>query len=309
MTNELTTDLQFTVDFTPSSISILNEKELKALVDQATEYYGSLTFTDDNIPEAKEARADLNKVFKLLDDQRKVVKSQYNEPLKAFETKIKQYANQIKTVSDVINKSISDFEESEKQKRAIVLEGIIAEMAPNYELEPSDIEIKASWLNATSYTKKGDNLIKKVLEEVAGAMTMVSNERKRVASEKTVITNYAKAVHLDPESWTHMIDFGRTAPEVMREMDKVLADRKAKEEKEKEEQRNNAEYEAAMQALREQEVGDVVIDTETGEIIEPKPFAEPDEQTVRLKLTASVNKLWALNEYIKANGIQVEVIE
>lgn len=69
MTNELTTDLQFTVDFTPSSISILNEKELKALVDQATEYYGSLTFTDDNIPEAKEARADLNKVFKLLDDQ------------------------------------------------------------------------------------------------------------------------------------------------------------------------------------------------------------------------------------------------
>ena len=309
MANELTTELQFTVDFTPSEISILNEEQLKKLVDQATSYYGSLQFSDENIPEAKEARADLNKVFKILDDQRKTVKAQYNEPLKAFESKIKEYANQIKSVSDVINKSISDFEESEKQKRAIVLDSIIAEMAPNYELEPSDIEIKPSWLNATSYTKKGDNLIKKVLEEVAASMTLISNERKRVASEKTVITNYAKAVHLDPESWTHMIDFGRTAPEVMREMDKALVDRKVKEEKEQEEQRNKAEYEAAMQALREQEVDGAVIDTETGEIIEPKPFVEPLNQTVRLKLTGSNEQLRALNQHIVALGIAVEVIE
>lgn len=309
MANELTTELQFTVDFTPSEISILNEEQLKKLVDQATSYYGSLQFSDENIPEAKEARADLNKVFKILDDQRKTVKAQYNEPLKAFESKIKEYANQIKSVSDVINKSISDFEESEKQKRAIVLDSIIAEMAPNYELEPSDIEIKSSWLNATSYTKKGDNLVKKVLEEVAASMTLISNERKRVASEKTVITNYAKAVHLDPESWTHMIDFGRTAPEVMREMDKALVDRKAKEEKEQEEQRNKAEYEAAMQALREQEVDGAVIDTETGEIIEPKPFVEPFNQTVRLKLTGSNEQLRALNQHIVALGIAVEVIE
>lgn len=308
MANELTTDLQFTVDFTPSEISILNEEQLKKLVDQATSYYGSLQFSDDNIPEAKEARADLNKVFKILDDQRKTVKAQYNEPLKAFESKIKEYANQIKSVSDVINKSISDFEESEKQKRAVVLDSIIAEMAPNYELEPSDIEIKPSWLNATSYTKKGDNLVKKVLEEVATSMTLISNERKRVASEKAVITNYAKAVHLDPESWTHMIDFGRTAPEVMREMDKALVDRKAKEEREQEEQRNKAEYEAAMQALREQEVDGAVIDTETGEIIEPIPFVEPLNQTVRLKLTGSHEQLRALNQHIVALGIAVEVI-
>lgn len=309
MTNELTTDLQFTVDFTPSAISILNEEQLKKLVDQATDYYGSLKFSDDNIPEAKEARADLNKVFKILDDQRKVVKSQYNEPLKAFEAKIKQYANQIKSVSDVINASINDFEETEKEKRAIVLNGIIEEMAPNYELEPSDIEIKPSWLNATSFTKKGDNLVKKILEEVATSMTLISNERKRVSNEKAVINNYAKAVHLDPEAWTQMIDFGRTAPEVMREMDKALADRKAKEEREQEEQRAKVEYEAAMQSLREQEVDGNVIDAETGEIIESKPIAEPADQTVRLKLTAPKDKLMALNEFIKMNGIKVEVIE
>lgn len=309
MTNELTTDLQFTVDFTPSEISILNEAQLKKLVDQATDYYGSLKFSDDNIPEAKEARADLNKVFKILDDQRKSVKAQYNEPLKAFEAKIKQYANQIKSVSDVINVSINEFEESEKEKRAIVLNGIIEEMAPNYELNPSDIDVKPSWLNATSFTKKGDNLVKKVLEEVATTMTLISNERKRVTNEKAVITNYAKAVHLDPEAWTHMIDFGRTAPEVMREMDKALADRKAKEEREQEEQRAREEYEAAMQSLREQEVDGNVIDAETGEIIESKPIAAPIDQTVRLKLTAPKDKLMALNEFIKVNGIKVEVIE
>ncbi|HBI2062103.1 TPA: DUF1351 domain-containing protein, partial [Enterococcus faecalis] len=67
--------------------------------------------------EAKKARADLNKVATLLDDQRKAVKNQYNKPLKDFEKKIKKYMSQIEDVSDEINKNIQAYEEAERQKR------------------------------------------------------------------------------------------------------------------------------------------------------------------------------------------------
>lgn len=62
MTNDLTTQLEFKVDFKPSEITINNETKLKELVDVTISRYGSLVFTDDNIPEAKQAKADLNKV-------------------------------------------------------------------------------------------------------------------------------------------------------------------------------------------------------------------------------------------------------
>lgn len=74
MTNDLSTQLEFKVDFTPSQITINNEAKLKELVDATIARYGTLVFADDNIPEAKQAKADLNKIAKLLDDQRKAVK-------------------------------------------------------------------------------------------------------------------------------------------------------------------------------------------------------------------------------------------
>lgn len=72
--NELTTDIKFNVDFKPSEITIQNEKQLESLVAATVTHYSTLVFTDDNIPEAKEAKAKLNGISKLLDDQRKEVK-------------------------------------------------------------------------------------------------------------------------------------------------------------------------------------------------------------------------------------------
>lgn len=103
MTNELTTNVQFKVDFKASEITIQNESQLKEMVDKAVNHYSSMIFTDANIPEAKQAKADLNKVATLLDNERKAIKNEYNKPLKSFEDKIKTYVGQIKLVSDGIN--------------------------------------------------------------------------------------------------------------------------------------------------------------------------------------------------------------
>lgn len=311
MTNDLTTQLEFKVDFKPSEITINNETKLKELVDVTISRYGSLVFTDDNIPEAKQAKADLNKVAKLLDDQRKAVKKEYSKPLKEFETKINGYTNQIKLVSEGINESISAFEESEKAKRLDKLVSTIEEISPNYGIDSSELTINPSWLNKGNFTTKGE-LNKKTLEEVTFQMKQIADANKRFESEKAIIGNYAKAVGLEPESWVAQIENGLFASELMKQIDATVVAKREREERELREQQAQAEYEQAMKELRESQVDSNIIDQETGEILEESEDLHLQEieesKTVELRLTGTHEQLTALNEFIIGEGIKVEVM-
>lgn len=311
MTTDLTTQLEFNVDFTPSQITINNENKLKDLVDATIARYGTLVFTDDNIPEAKQAKADLNKIAKLLDDQRKAVKKEYSKPLKDFETKINGYTNQIKLVSDGINESISSFEESEKIKRFEKLKVTIEEIAPNYEIDSNELEIKPAWLNKGNFTTKGE-LNKKTLEEITFQMKQIAAENKRIENDKAIIGNYAKAVGLEPESWVAQIENGLFASDLMKQIDATVAAKREREERELNEQQAQAEYEQAMKELKERQVENNVIDQETGEILEESPELQRQEieefKTVELRLTGTHEQLTALNKFITSEGIKVEVM-
>lgn len=311
MTNDLTTQLEFKVDFKPSEITINNETKLKELVDVTISRYGSLVFTDDNIPEAKQAKADLNKIAKLLDDQRKAVKKEYSKPLKEFETKINGYTNQIKLVSEGINESISAFEESEKAKRLDKLVSTIEEISPNYGIDSSELTINPSWINKGNFTTKGE-LNKKTLEEVIFQMKQIADANKRIESEKAIIGNYAKAVGLEPESWVAQIENGLFASELMKQIDATVAAKREREERELREQQAQVEYEQAMKELKECQVDSNIIDQETGEILEESEDLQLQEieesKTVELRLTGTHEQLTALNEFIIGEGIKVEVM-
>lgn len=305
--NELA-NLEFNVVYTPSEITIQNEEQLKMLVDKTTKHYESLVFDNSNIPEAKKARADLNKVAAMLDDQRKAVKKSYNEPLKAFEDKMKGYTSQIKATSNDINQSVQAFEDKEKEKRLKKINELIDEMSPNYEVEAAEVEVNPSWLNATSFTTRGEPN-RKTLETIAETMTFIATKKKRIADDKAVVANYAKAVGLDMESWINLVDHDKTTPEIMKEMDKAVVARREREESEERERAQREEYEEAMRKLREQQVDDVLIDSETGEVLNNSTVEEKEEMiTVTLKLTAPESKLRLLNQYIIDNGIGVEAM-
>lgn len=144
-------------------------------------------------------------------------------------------------------------------------------------------------------------------------MTMIFKEKERVIGEKAIIENYVKALGLEPYSWLSQIDNGKTAAELMIEIDAALAKKKAAKERAIEQQKAHEEYEAAMRELNETVVEDKVIDKNTGEIVsELSPKAEVEDankNTVTLRLSGSHSQLIALNEFIVDSGIMVEVIE
>ncbi|HAP2895823.1 TPA: DUF1351 domain-containing protein [Enterococcus faecalis] len=307
MTNELTTELQFSVDFKASEITIQNEVQLASIVDSAVEHYSTMIFTDENIPDAKKARADLKKVSDLLENQRKNIKKEYSEPLKKFEDKIKKYTGKINLVRSSIDENIKSYEETERNKRNEKLQEVIAEMSENYGVDINEFKISDSWLNKTSFTAKGEPN-KKTIEEIAASMVAVASEKERIKNDKLIVETYAKAVGLDSFSWVALIDKGSTAPELIKEIDSAVALKKEQEERE----RAKREHDEAMAALKTETINNKTVDTATGEIITekaPKTSKKQQEKTVTLRLTAEHQKLVALNNFIINNGIQVEVIE
>ena len=66
-------------------------KELSTEIDKKVENAKSLICTEENVKTIKQVRADLNKEFKEVEQQRKTVKEQVLKPYNDFETIYKQY--------------------------------------------------------------------------------------------------------------------------------------------------------------------------------------------------------------------------
>lgn len=309
MSNEVQVLEKFEVDYQPSTIEIKNESALAEMVESTAKYYESLVFTDDNIPEAKKARADLNKIATLLDDQRKTVKRGYNEPLKSFEDKIKAYSNRIKSVGDSIKESIDEYEAEQVRIRMGKINQLVDEMLDSHQLVPTDLaqlEIPKSWYTQSAFTKKGEPT-KKTVEEVHGKLGYIALEKKRIAEAKSAVRDFAELSGLDPYAWENLIDQGLSSGEVIDRIKQAVEQKKA-DEAERERQRiAKAEYDAAMEEVRkrsQEQVGNVIIDGSTGEIVEPVEKQETDEvMTFTLEISGPKSKLHLLNQFMTEQGI------
>ncbi|MCD5029084.1 DUF1351 domain-containing protein [Enterococcus asini] len=309
MSNEVQVLEKFEVDYQPSTIEIKNESALAEMVESTATYYESLVFTDDNIPEAKKARADLNKIATLLDDQRKAVKRSYNEPLKSFEDKIKAYSNRIKSVGDGIKESIDEYESEQVRIRMGKINQLVDEMLDSHQLVPTDLaqlEIPKSWYTQSAFTKKGEPT-KKTVEEVHGKLGFIALEKKRIAEAKSAVRDFAELSGLDPYAWENLIDQGLSSGEAIDRIKQAVEQKKA-DEAERERQRiAKAEYDAAMEEVRkrsQEQVGNVIIDGSTGEIVEPVEKQETDEvMTFTLEISGPKSKLHMLNQFMTEQGI------
>lgn len=307
--NELMTLTEFEVQFEPSVISVKNEDKLTEMVEKTAEHYKSLVFSDENILEAKQARKELNDITKMIDDQRKTVKNGYSAPLNEFENKMKKLTETIKEVSDGINAGIKDFDERERQKREAELNQKIVEIAEAKGVPPEMIGFNDRWTNKTGF------LGKKMIEEIESAADIAWKELERIAGDKKVIGSYAIVKGLEPDSWTEMVEHGHSAAELMPLIDKAAEDKANRLAKEEQERKAKEEYDAAiaqMEREKQAQVGEVVIDRETGEIVDEAPAQTPtpdaDTQTVVLELTGTIQQFIDLNRRIVELGIAVQEV-
>lgn len=127
-----------------------NFEAVKADLEKQLKKYDDVVIDFEDITEYTNTRANLNKVSKVIDDERKRIKKEYSTPLVAFEKEIKELVSMVDVVSKKIDKQLKEYEEERKEeKRAVILE-FIESLENKHDLTPYFDE---RWLNKT-YTRE-----------------------------------------------------------------------------------------------------------------------------------------------------------
>lgn len=319
-------DVQFSVSYTPSKIIIENEDQLESLVNKVVDHYGAFVFSDSNIPEAKEARAQLNKIVKTMEDRRKEIKSEFTKPLDDFEKVMKHYVGQVKEISAGIGEGLTKYEEEQKAIRLEKIQVEMAKLAELFNVEANVIEVHSNWLTKASFTAKGE-VRPKVIDEIKDKIKIVAMERERVAADKATVTDYAEIAGLDPYAWANMVDQGWSVADIREKIKAAVEDKRVRELEMERARAAEEEYQAAMAELERSKAVETatgsMVDPETGEVIsgaqnmsEDMPSSNtytnnPNDEliTATLKLTGTVDQMQALNDFIVERGIQVVPVE
>lgn len=291
MSNELSTEVIFDVNYQPSVIEIVNEDQLANLIDATVKRFENLIFKEEDIADAKKARAELNRIFDLIDSKRIEVKKEFSEPLAAFEKQIKAYSDEIKLASKGIDDQIKEFEAKTKEERKTIVLAFIKKQASKAEIEPNEISLQSNWLNASSFTAK-NNLTKKIEEEIISECTAIKQEKENYEQQKSLVESYVKAYGLESMAWISLIDEGLTAAQIFPKIDQAVKELREKEEKEIE----KTEKQIKQTATPERAVGTPQeIDTD-----EPK-------YSFSLNITGTAKQLSVIKQTIESLGVEYSV--
>ena len=157
-----------------------NLAAIEAYVDeQLKPYLGAVIDPNDEgqIKEARKAMADLNKLKDPIDNERKRIKREYEEPMKAFEGRVKGITGKIDTARAGIKKQVDDADEAFKANRRSVLEEEFAGCTGPLEgLLSFERVLNATWLNrSTPETKALNGIQDAVVDAIEKYETLVAS--------------------------------------------------------------------------------------------------------------------------------------
>ncbi|WP_125710129.1 DUF1351 domain-containing protein [Lacticaseibacillus porcinae] len=321
MANDLMSpeDLTYKVDFDPAKIEFLYFDEMKANVLGYTERFSNIVVSPETVDDAKQVKANLNKLKKEVNDRRIAIHKTYEQPYKEFEAKVKEITGIIESAIKPIDESVKELAEIEQAKREAKVIEYIQELAPSYGLTLDDYEIKPEWANKGMWTDAGKPRV--ALTRAIGQMGLdINSHRERVANDKSAVEACATANGLEASGWVAQIDQGATFAQLRGQIDDELMRRK----KAAEDAKKKAEAQAAIDAIHQQQTAQGVVNTETGELTAPAtPQPTPDVKQPTIEqaspkpqvyrqafiVDGTKEQLWWLANQMNSAGIKYQGIK
>lgn len=302
MSNEVeTVSNEFSVTYKPSELKINNFAELKAKVQNFSDQYKDLVATDESLADAKSAKAELNKLVKAIDTERKRIKKEYNEPYNDFKLNIDDLQTILKQTIGPISEQIANIETQQRNERANKVRELINEMAPEYGINPDTIEIEHEWTNKTMSQTK-------LIRTLKDGFTALKHQQESLELNKKLVDEHCKTKGIDSSGWLSQIDQDTDIKQLLISIDRAVEDKARKEQQKKNEQ----EYEDAIRKSQQTKVEDKTVDQETGEIVDEEEAIDddaPSQWTMAFRVTGDFDKLKLLNDFIIKNNISNEMIE
>lgn len=251
-----------------------NITEAKEYALSLKEYYGTLVFNDDQLKEAKDERASINKLVKSIADYRKNIVAEFKKPIEQFETTAKETEKILKETSDFVDVQVKNFENKEKEKKREEIEKIY-----NTQIEELKDVISINQLFNDKWLNKGTTL-QSIEDEIKSKLAGIRSGLKAIEELHSEFELEIKNTYLQ--------DFDLSKAIIKNNQLKEQKERLSKVEEKKEEIAQEK-----VETMLKEEVKDDISD----------PML-----TYTLKITAPLSKQQALRKFLELNKMTFEKV-
>lgn len=272
-----------------------NFDEIKAMVALEMEQFKGITFGPEQIKQAKDTRARLNKMRTTADDRRKAIKKQWNEPYVEFENRVKEVLELIDAPIAEIDKQLLEFEARRVADKKAAIQEILDELlAKRTEDDPTMEAFYRQCSLSWTYDTRWEN----ASVSLTAISTQINDKITKVIGAKHALDDGSKygpqllGQFQESGDLLKVLEFRKK----LEEQDRIYEERRLKEEAAKREREETArkarEYaeNARQAALAAKAMAEVVQDEEPRQeaIEEPQGewVAEPEPVPPVAEITA-----------------------
>ena len=268
-------------------------KELSIEVEKKVENAKSLVCTDENVKTIKQVRADLNKEFKEVEQQRKVVKEQILAPYMKFEDIYRTYISDKYKGADIeLKQKIESVENELKEKKQQEVREYFEEYKNANDIE--FIRYEQAMINVTlsASMKSLKEQAKQFIDKVIDDLKLISTQEHKAE----ILVEYKQTLNVSKAITT-----------VTNRFKAIEEERKRQEELKKkkiEEAQRIAEQNIKMQT---EEIKKAIDNLRVPEILQA-PVEEKQEEILTLRFTVkgTRTKLKELKQFLENGGYDYE---
>lgn len=269
-------------------------KEMSEEVEQRTRDAVSLAVTADTVKSVKAVRAELNAMFKSLEEERKEIKRKILQPYEEFDATYTLYVGaKFKEADAALKAKIDGVEGELKKEKESALREFFAELVSSERLEWLGFERSGVKVNLSATMTSLRKQVEMFVWTVANSVQAIEN----MPNKDEVLVEYKKS-----------LDLG-AALKVVESRKKAIEEEKARRDRERKIREAEAEAERkVMEAVKAAEEAQ----NSTPEPPRPVEAPVPKEgegqdpvRTLQFTVTAPLSKLKALKQFLIEGGYEI----
>lgn len=284
------------VNIEQAKVEIVGQEVFEKGIADVVAKYQNYTVTAGTIKDDKKVLAELRKLTKQISDERIKIKNELSKPATDFEKYIKETEKPLKNIINQIANDVKEFENHQKALKLDTVKSYLANKASEYMIDPRIFDGKA-----TEYLKNGDfmadgvTLKKATMKALDDMVTFEYQKQEEFKKATQSISGLCSEYGMTDQPYIRMLQ-NLTLAEVLDQIRSDHAFELQKQEAERQRQEQEALRQAELQKQKEKIVETaptaLVVDSETGEIIENTPTIEedniPESKRYRQKMTLEV---------------------
>lgn len=284
------------VNIEQAKVEIVGQEVFEKGIADVVAKYQNYTVTAGTIKDDKKVLAELRKLTKQISDERIKIKNELSKPATDFEKYIKETEKPLKNIINQIANDVKEFENHQKTLRLDTVKSYLANKASEYMIDPRIFDGKA-----TEYLKNGDfmadgvTLKKATMKALDDMVTFEYQKQEEFKKATQSISGLCSEYGMTDQPYIRMLQ-NLTLAEVLDQIRSDHAFELQKQEAERQRQEQEVLRQAELQKQKEKIVETtptaLVVDSETGEIIENTPTIEeaniPESKRYRQKMTLEV---------------------